>query len=100
MALTEQERKARHAEAMRRWRAKSKLHLAEYMRGYYAENKDHIIGLRKKNPNVKAYAQKYAEEHKEQSAEQHKRWLKENRDRWNAYQREYKRKKRATMKMQ
>lgn len=99
MALTEQERKARHAEAMRRWRAKSKPHLREYMREYYAENKDRIMELRRKNPKTKAYAKKYADEHKEQSAEQHKRWLRENREKWNAYQREYQRKKRATMKM-
>ena len=57
---------------------------------YWERNKEKISAKRKL---------KYHSKDKEQRVASSKKWLKENRDRWNAYQREYKRKRRAELKL-
>lgn len=57
---------------------------------YWERNKEKISAKRKL---------KYHSEDKEQRVASSKKWLKENRDRWNAYQREYKRRRRAELKL-
>lgn len=59
---------------------------AEYNAEYWKKNKKIISEKRKK---------KYREDKgkREEILKKHKQWVEENRERWNAYQREYRRRK-------
>ena len=61
---------------------------SEYNKRYWATHKEEIAEQRKG----------FYKEHKKEILERNKKWLEENRDRWNAYQREYRAKRKLDKK--
>lgn len=70
-------------------------------KAYYHAHKDEPEFKQKRKDSFYRWREKnrdYYQKHKKQQDEITKRWIANNRDRWNAYQREYKRKKKLEVR--
>lgn len=61
----------------------------EYLRKYWLKNKDKIKAVRKKNPNNAKYHKRWVEENIEHLREYRRNYIDKNREKINAYHREY-----------
>ena len=81
-------KKRKIAERNAAYREANKDKIAEYQAAYREANKDKIA----------EYQAAYREANKDKIAERNAAWKRNNREKWNAYQREYRRRKRAEKK--
>lgn len=101
------------SEYMKRYRAEHREELNANRRYYYKKHKKQIIAQNYKSgkkwraanqERLKQYRKKYYEEHKndpefmKRRNASSQRWIEKNREKFNAYQREYRRKRRAMEK--